>query len=140
MRLSLYISKKSSNNHTQRDVLVFTVVDLDRGASYPQNFVCLLPRIRSPLKSESVFSSMFGDQSLQVAKKLLNRALKAGYEAAIVEEIEQRLKDLQPKPVRAACIRCGTMFEAKICGKNRQKICSPCKNKNKVSQRKPRNI
>jgi len=68
---------------------------------------------------------------MQIAKTLLTNALNARYEAAIVVEIEQRLKDMQPKPTpKANCLYCGDVFEAKVNDRNRQRIRQACKDKN----------
>ena len=50
----------------------FAVVDLDRGKDYPVNFVCLLPSQLKPEGNDSsVFRRVFGEESLLVAKRLL---------------------------------------------------------------------
>ena len=98
MRPSLYMLKKQ-NGRTEftieTDVHV-VVVDLDRSKDYPLNFVCILPQtIISLGKHSNLFSKIFGSTSLEVAKKLLQRALKREKDADIREELAKRLKLLK---------------------------------------------
>jgi hypothetical protein len=57
----------------------------------------LLPtRISTNAKKVGAFSGIFGDKSLEVAKKLLTEALKSENDNNVRAEIERRLKLLQP--------------------------------------------
>jgi hypothetical protein len=98
MRPSLYMLKKQ-NGRTEftieTDVHV-VVVDLDRSKDYPLNFVCILPQtILSLGKHSNLFGKIFGSTSLEVAKKLLQRALKREKDADIRKELAKRLKLLK---------------------------------------------
>jgi hypothetical protein len=133
MQLSLYIAKKCISPYAQQEKHAFVIVDLDKAESYPQNFVCVLPRLRltatadNTFKCKNIFLSMFKDQSLQIAKTLLTTALDKRPEPGVVGEIEQRLKDLEPKPaLKANCILCGAVFESRAYNHHRQRICQAC--------------
>ena len=106
----------------------FAVVDLDRGKEYPLNYVCLLPlNIRPEVKSVSIFRKVFGEESLPVAKRLLAEALKREDEAEVREEIERRLKLLEPKPVfKKTCVSCGKTFQAASRKGFKQRFCPEC--------------
>ncbi len=77
----------------------FVVVDLSIGKEYPQNFLCLFPRNilgrnhRGHLKV-SPFHRIFGDKTYEVAKILLEDALRKERNAKIRKEIEATLKKL----------------------------------------------
>ena len=78
----------------------FAVVDTDKSRDYPANFVCLLPSISIVNefgKSNNVFMKIFGNKSLEQAKLLLTEASKTENEPEIKNEIERRLKLLEPK-------------------------------------------
>ena len=93
----LQIITKSTNRDTKLE-LYFAVVDLDKATEYPENFVCILPKLTPNNKDKNAFRSTFGDQSVPLAKNLLTKALRTEHEPAIKAEIEQRLKALKPKP------------------------------------------
>lgn len=95
MRLKLYVSSKKVAKRGKNSAYVFTVVDLDKANSYPENFVCLLPHLSPTEKSTSKFYKTFGSQSLQIAKILLTRALRNEKDPAIKAEIQKRLKALK---------------------------------------------
>jgi hypothetical protein len=80
----------------ETDVQV-VVVDLDRSEKYPLNFVCVFPQIIiSREKRINIFGKIFGTGSLEVARKLLQGALKREKDAEIREELKKRLKVLKP--------------------------------------------
>jgi hypothetical protein len=108
----------------------FAVIDLDKSENYPVNFVCLLPlRIKPEGKDSSIFSRVFGEESLQVAKRLLAEALELEDDADVRGEIERRLRLLEPKPAfEKACISCGKLFMPESRKWFKQKFCQSCLN------------
>jgi hypothetical protein len=75
------------------------VVDLDKSKRYPQNFVCILPQTAiSRGKASNIFNKVFGQNSPEVAKKLLHRALLREQDDDIRKEIQTRLKHLKTYP------------------------------------------
>jgi len=100
MNLRLYVSKRDDmRDHSQSHYIRFAVVDLDRSQNYPSNFVCMLPQqIGGKCNPSSVFAKAFGNNGLELTKRLLTMALKAEGDSEIKAEIEKRLKLLEPKP------------------------------------------
>jgi len=129
LRLRLRVSKfdNASDNSVGKSFR-FAVVDLDKGRDYPLNFVCLLPlNIKPEVKSVSIFSGVFGEESLPVAKRLLAEALEREDEAEVRGEIERRLRLLEPKPVfEKTCVSCGKCFMAESRRGFKQKFCPEC--------------
>jgi hypothetical protein len=78
MKLRLYISKKDDTRDYSRGRYIrFAVIDLDKSKNYPANYVCMLPQQpRVNGKAHNVFSKLFGNDSLELAKRLLTKALK----------------------------------------------------------------
>jgi hypothetical protein len=104
------------------------VVDFDMAKEYPVNFVCLLPtRLGSVESKASKFSEVLGDESLDVAKKLLTEALKKEDDVAIISEIERRLRLLDPERFKEKkCVSCGRMFQVDAKKRFKQKFCEDC--------------
>jgi hypothetical protein len=100
MKLSLSIFKRNElNDYSRRDYIKFAVVDLETSKEYPANFVCILPRdVRSTGKNPTNFERKFGDKSLELARKLLKRALRVERDREVKVEIRERLNLLEPKP------------------------------------------
>jgi hypothetical protein len=77
----------------------FVVVDLNRGDEYPQNFLCVFPRNlfrknqRSNLK-RSKFAKIFGEETHEVARKLLQEALKKETDKEARRHVESSLKEV----------------------------------------------
>lgn len=98
MRANLYTLKKQNGRTeftTKTDVHV-VVVDLDRSKDYPLNFVCVLPKtIISLGKHSNLFGKTFGTHSLEVARKLLQGALRREKDDEIRSELKKRLKLLK---------------------------------------------
>ena len=133
MKLGLSVSKKSMSRATGvTEELVFAVVDLDKAAKYPLNFVCLLPKkLAKEGKPSSKFLEIYGKESSQIAIKLLTNLLRKENDDAAKKEIEKRLAALQPKPsIKAKCARCGCVFEPKKFGRFLQRVCQTCRSKN----------
>jgi hypothetical protein len=129
LRFRLRISRRDdSRDYSVGKRFGFAVVDLDRGKDYPLNFVCMLPlRIGSVGKEPSIFVRVFGDKSLEVARKLLVDALEAEDDSDVKGDIERRLKLLEPKPVcEKACVSCGKLFQAEPGKGFKQKFCPEC--------------
>jgi hypothetical protein len=98
MRPSLYLFKRESgrSEYSMKTEVQIVVVDLDKSKKYPQNFVCILPQATtSGGKTSNIFNKVFGQNSLEVAKKLLHRALKREQDDDIRKELQTRLKTLK---------------------------------------------
>ena len=100
LKLRLFISKRNElNDYSRKDYIRFVVVDLDKSRQYPTNFVCILPKnIKLTGKKTTKFERMFEDDSSELAKKLLKRALRAEEDWEVKAEIRKRLNLLKPKP------------------------------------------
>jgi hypothetical protein len=100
LKLRLFISKRSElNDYSRKGYIRFVVVDLDRSKKYPANFVCILPKNIKPTgKKATKFEKMFENDSLELAKKLLKRALRAEEDWEVKAEIRKRLELLRQKP------------------------------------------
>jgi hypothetical protein len=131
MNLRLHISKNVKvSDYSQWRYIRFVVVDLAKSKNYPANYVCLLPMQPSANgKVYNVFSELFGNDSLELAKRLLTEALKVEGDAEIKKEIEKRLNLLRPKlSVQIKCCVCGNFFEPER-RRFKQKICQECTRK-----------
>jgi hypothetical protein len=77
----------------------FVVIDLNEGQEYPQNFLCVFPRNlfrknqRSNLK-RSKFAKIFGEKTHEVARKLLQEALRKETDREARRHIESSLKEV----------------------------------------------
>jgi hypothetical protein len=101
VKLRLLSKKKEFNDYSHKAYIRFVVVDLDRSKEYPANFICLLPKnIKVNGKRTTKFESNFGDNSSELAKKLLKRALRAESDREVKTEIRKRLDLLNPTPHR----------------------------------------
>jgi len=136
MNLRLYVSKNDyARDYSQGRYIRFAVIDLDKSKSYPANYVCMLPlQPRANGKAHNIFSKLFGNDSLELAKRLLTKALKAEGNSEVKAEIEKRLILLEPKPpCQVKCRVCGNFFEPER-RRFRQKICQECTRKKYASQ------
>jgi hypothetical protein len=137
MNLRLHVSQIDElRDYSQRRYIRFTVIDLDKSKKYPANYVCMLPlEPRANGKAHNIFSELFGNDSLELAKRLLTKALKTENDSEIKAEIEKRLKLLEPKPpVQVKCIVCGNFFEPRR-RRSKQKICQECTQKKYANQK-----
>ena len=103
MRPSLYLFKKENgrSEYSMKTDVQVVVVDLEKSKKYPQNFVCILPQtIMLRGKPSNIFNKVFGPSSLDVAKKLLHRALKSEQDDDIRKELQTRLRTLKTYPVQ----------------------------------------
>ncbi len=100
MNPRLHIIKvKTAKDYTTKRYIRFAVVDSDRNKTYPANFICMLPQHLSiDHDDSSVFARTFGDSKMDLAKKLLTKALETEDDLEIKAEIQDRLKTLKPKP------------------------------------------
>jgi len=137
MNLRLHISKNDdTRDYSQGRYIRFAVIDLDKSKNYPANYVCMLPlQPRANGKGHNVFSELFGNDSLELAKRLLTEALKTETDPEIKAEIEKRLKLLEPKsPVQVKCRICGNLFEPRR-RRFKQRTCQECTQKKYASQK-----
>ena len=98
MKPSLYLFKREigRSEYSLKTEVQVVVVDLDKSKKYPQNFVCILPQTAiSTGKPSNIFSKIFGQNSLEVAKKLLHSALKKEQDDDIRKELTKRLRALK---------------------------------------------
>jgi len=78
----------------------FVVVDLNDGHEYPQNFLCVFPRNlfkrnRKGNLQRSKFFRVFGEKSREVAKSLLEDALKREPDLEVRRKIESSLREVK---------------------------------------------
>lgn len=94
MRPSLYLFKRDIGKKIEnpKTIVHFVVVDSDAPKDYPLNFVCLLPNVHGLVKGHSIFSKIFGEESVALAKRLLVKAMKKEDDVEIQSEVGQRLK------------------------------------------------
>ncbi len=124
-------------DYSEANHLRFVVINLDKGKKYPINFVCILPK-EIGYKKDTTFEKIFGDQSLEVAKRILSNALESEDDAEVREEIEKRLTFLNPNSMlHRVCVSCGKRFKIDSEKKFKQKCCEDCINRNSqfVSER-----
>jgi RNA polymerase-binding transcription factor DksA len=130
MKLQLLITEKEIKHYNTENKTkhLFAVIDLDKSKNYPQNFVSLLPKnIKSAAKPTNVFENLFGNESLKIAKHLLEKALRTRPNPRTKLAIRERLKLLDPKlNNKAKCHNCGSPINQ---SKNRfrpYKFCYDC--------------
>ena len=108
--------------------LRFAVVNLDGGKDYPLNFVCLLPR-RLNFKGSKLteFEKLFGSESVEIARKLLTEALETERDEEVKDEIDLRLKFLDPELTRRRiCPSCGKSFLGNSKKTWKKSFCAEC--------------
>lgn len=113
------------------------VVDLDKAKDYPLNFVCLLPtKLFSSGNAPTAFARIFGEKSLDIARRLLSDALRSEGDDVVRSEIEKRLKLLEPESAREkTCVSCGKSFQANPKKRFKQRFCEDCLRKKFGSRR-----
>jgi Zn finger protein HypA/HybF involved in hydrogenase expression len=78
-------------------------------------------------KNSSAFGALFGENGLSLATDLLKDALKTESDVEIRNEIEKRLKLLNPKEANVVkCSQCHKPFQPKKVRKYKQYLCSEC--------------
>ncbi len=97
MRPSLYLLKKHSgrSEYSRKTEVQVVVVDLDKSKQYPLNFVCILPQTTGSLGKPSSIWQSFWCKQLEVAHKLLYRALKKEKDEDVRKELTKRLRALK---------------------------------------------
>ncbi len=109
----------------------FAVLDYSRSQSYPANFVCMLPikLYQGKANYSSVFGTLFGLESYDLAVGLLNNALETETDLEIKAEIEKRLKLIDPRQVNFfRCIKCKKMFQPQKLRRYKRYLCDKCVN------------
>lgn len=107
----------------------FAIVDYSRSSSYPANFVCMLPAKVELVKGKTtnVFEGLFGDESIDFAVELLNKALTREKDDKVKAEIERRLKLLDPNQAGSVvCSKCKKTFQPSKIRKHKQNLCPEC--------------
>ena len=125
--LRLKIIPKETRNYTKKQHL-FTVIDLDKSKSYPQNFVCILPKtIQKNKKPANTFERLFQSESKKVATELLKKALRSRPDHKTAISIRERLKTLQPKSTnKIKCKKCGQSYKQKKRKNKKYQFCFVC--------------
>jgi formylmethanofuran dehydrogenase subunit E len=137
VKLSLHITKNyNTREYLKPSNIRFAVIDTDRSKNYPTNYLCILPRKLNPnTKNPNKFQVMFKDQSKELTKKLLKKALRNTDDQDIKKEIQERLKILSPKPKNIVkCSVCGEEFKARKYRYRLQMTCYGCLNKKGSNQ------
>ena len=115
MNLQLLITKKeyASYNNRTRTKHLFAVIDLDESKQYPQNFVSVLPlHIKAIVKPSNVFEGLFGNKSLEIANRLLHRALESRPDSETAKAIRERIELLAPQQKnKTQCQNCGIIIK-----------------------------
>lgn len=129
MNLTLYISKNYGSRRNKKSSYIrVALIDTDISKEYPANFVCMLPKnLNQNPKKPCKFQEKFGDQSLQIIKKLLDEALKTEDDVEFKKELIKRLEILKAKSKNlVTCNVCGREFKARKFGYRMQKTCYEC--------------
>jgi hypothetical protein len=96
MHPQLLICKRKMHNRTGFETrITFVIVDASKPDPYPSNFVCVIPQSRSALLNGSPCRKQLGDETLPVALKLLNDALKQQTDPEILADIRHRIRKLE---------------------------------------------
>jgi hypothetical protein len=138
MKLHLLITEKEIKHYSTETKTkhIFAVVDLDKSKKYPQNFVSLLPKnIKAAAKPANVFEKLFGNESLKIAKHLLEKALRKRPNPKTAQAIRERLKLLDSTPNnKTKCPICGTPINQSKHRFRPYRFCYNCYKKGSVKQ------
>ena len=130
MKLELLITEKEIKHYNTetRTKHIFAVIDLDKTKQYPQNFVSLLPKnIKATVKPTNIFEGLFGNESLKIAKHLLEKSLETRHNSKTKQTIRERLKLLGPKlNNKTRCQNCGTTIKQSKHRFGTYKFCYRC--------------
>jgi hypothetical protein len=133
MNLQLLITEKEIRHYNAETKTkhLFAVIDLDKAKKYPQNFVSLLPKnIKATVKPANVFEGLFGNESIKIAKHLLEKALKTRPNPETTQAIRERLKLIDPKlNNKPKCQNCGTPINQSKYRFRSCKFCYQCHRK-----------
>jgi len=125
----LLIFKNEFNESKSSWTYRFVVVDSKKSKGYPANFICMLPvkLYSGKSKSPSAFGTLFGEKGLNIAIGLLNNALKTENDVEVRNEIEKRLKLLNPKEANVVkCSQCHKSFQPRKVRRYKQYLCNEC--------------
>jgi len=90
---------KPFENGDWKGIFRFMVINPNDKRGYPANYVCMLPqKIYDKGKPLSVFAKKFGDNSIDIAVKLLKEACLREKDPEVKTALERRLKNLTNKP------------------------------------------
>ena len=138
IKLELLISKQYTKHYSIQTKIkyLFAVIDLDKSKQYPQNFVSVLPKkIDAIVKPSNKFEELFGNESLEMAKQLLEKALKSRPDAEIAKAIMGRLKLLELKTAnKTKCLNCGKLINQSKRRYRTYKFCFECHSKKKETK------
>ncbi len=130
MNLQLRITKKeyAYHNNRTRNKHLFAVIDLDESKQYPQNFVSMLPlHIRAIVKPSNVFEGLFGNKSLEIANRLLHKALESRPDSETARAIRERIELLATQENnKAHCQNCGNTIKQSKRSVKPYKFCYKC--------------
>jgi hypothetical protein len=130
MNLQLFITKKEITHHNTvtKTKHLFAVIDLDKSKHYPQNFVSILPKsIKAIVKPSNIFEGLFGNQSLDMANQLLEKALRSRPDSETTQAIRTRLQLLNPQlNNKSKCQNCGKTIKQKKQSFRPYKFCYDC--------------
>ena len=112
MKLQLRITEKEIKHYNTKTKTkhLFAVIDLDKSKKYPQNFVSMLPKkVKATQKPANKFEGLFGNESIKIAERLLETALRTKPNPKTTLAIKERLKLLDLKlSNKIKCQNCGT--------------------------------
>jgi RNA polymerase-binding transcription factor DksA len=138
MNLQLLITEKEIRHYNTETKTkhLFAVIDLDKARKYPQNFVSMLPkRIKATEKPANVFEGLFGNESIKIARHLLEEALETRPSPKTTLAIRERLKLLDPKlNNKNKCQNCGTPISQSKHRYRPYKFCYNCYRKGCAKQ------
>jgi len=130
MKLQLRITELEIKHYNteNRTKHLFAVIDLDKAKEYPQNFVSVLPKhIKSTTKPANVFERLFGNESIKIAKHLLEKALKTRPTPKAKLAIRERLKLLNSNIDNITkCQNCGIPINQSNHRFRPHKFCHDC--------------
>ncbi|MGD6934659.1 MAG: hypothetical protein ACQCN5_10685 [Candidatus Bathyarchaeia archaeon] len=91
---------KPFENGDWKGIYRFMVINPNDRRGYPANYVCMLPqKIFDKGKPLSVFSRKFGDESTDIAVRLLKEAILREHDVQAKKALEMRLKSFTNKPI-----------------------------------------
>jgi hypothetical protein len=128
LSLKLHIIKRDDlEDYSKRHRFCFAVIDLNKSASYPLNYLCMFPAHIGVGGNRSNYEKIFGEKSLEQAEVLLNNALNEVEDFEIKVELERRLKLLEPKNNgQIKCCNCGKVFLPRRKRKFKNNFCEDC--------------
>ena len=130
MKLQLLITEREIKHYNTKTKTkhLFAVVDLDKSKEYPQNFVSMLPKnIKATEEPGNIFEGLFGNESIKIAKHLLEKALRTRPNPKTTRALMERLKLLDPKlSNKIKCQNCGTPIKQSKYRFRAYKFCYNC--------------